>query len=1066
MISRKKHCKQIFIPELSRILLTINHRLFGGTNISLHMKATPAPDFFAEIATAQYSACRAALVFPLRPDKSALDLRWQHSAPARRVVVPDVRTAADVKARLELMRQQYAPYMANHAPPVADLRSRLDFDTFEWRIEQAADRRDFARVLAGGGDWETVRLPHYGPPLGKAATVYRSTFELPAWADRHAVMALHFGGVDYRCQVYVNGLCVGTHEGFFEQFRLDCTAALRPGSNTLLVRVENDYTMLGENTGGITPDGDKVYAATGLGYDEPELGWHHCPAGMGIWNYVRLVGTSRLYIDDFWVRPLLDSQEIEVNLEVESRSPDLEETVAFAVSVYGQNFEAVVHADHVHRGEAGFVRGFGDLVHGFNDVFPTLLGSGRNYIRFRLPLPDARLWTPETPWLYQAQVKLLDAAEHVLDTSAVQFGMRSFVQDANSTPCGKFYLNGEEIRLRGANTMGNFERCIMQGDMDGLRDQILLAKLTRMNFLRLTQRPVHREFYDYCDRLGMMTQTDLPLFSTIRRTQFNEVARQAGCMERHVRAHCSNILVSFMNEPRPAAGSKPHRFVDREEMEDLFEMAAHTVRFNNPDRVIKLVDGDYDPPTRTGMPDNHVYCGWYIGHGVDLGALHQGHWLPIKPGWHYGCGEFGAEGLDSYPVMKACYPEGWKPASLDAPWDPRVIAMAQSYKFHFLWYDAGATAREWIEASQAHQAWVIGLMTKAYRCMPGMNTFAVHLFIDAWPAGWMKSIMDVHCTPKQAWFAYRHALAPLAVFLRSDRTQVWGGEQLAVEVWICNDHPRPRHGLRLQLEMLLDGQPLATAATSADVPACQPTCLGIVQLKVPAVVGRSSMEIGVTLVDEGGQPVHEDVLSLEVFPPKEPVATAVRCCGDPAVLAPFVAALGASVAADAGPAAVWCVYGAAAFATQWEAVRAAVIGGATAVVIDLPVGTYPIGPQGLTVYEVGMGPRHFVSRATGHPLVDGFRSQDFKFWFNGKLGRVAPLLYTLVDAPEGVPVLNSGDGGWTKPWDYTPAAVEICEGKGRWRVVQIDLPAFVAHNPAAWAFASRLLQASLCPENK
>ena len=118
------------------------------------------------------------------------------------------------------------------------------------------------------------------------------------------------------------------------------------------------------------------------------------------------------------------------------------------------------------------------------------------------------------------------------DALACSFGMRTFRQDEESKPKGKFYLNGREIRLRGANTMGHLERCVMEGNLDQLRDDILLAKLTNMNFLRLTQRPVHREVYDMCDRLGLLLQTDMPMFATVRRNQLLEVVRQCSRMER------------------------------------------------------------------------------------------------------------------------------------------------------------------------------------------------------------------------------------------------------------------------------------------------------------------------------------------------------------------------------------------------------------------------------------------------------------------------------------------------------------------------------------------------------
>jgi beta-mannosidase len=55
----------------------------------------------------------------------------------------------------------------------------------------------------------------------------------------------------------------------------------------------------------------------------------------------------------------------------------------------------------------------------------------------------------------------------------------------------------------------------------------------------------------------------MPMFASARRNQLIEIARQAARMERHVRAHPSNIMVSYINEPRPAAASQPHRFMLR-----------------------------------------------------------------------------------------------------------------------------------------------------------------------------------------------------------------------------------------------------------------------------------------------------------------------------------------------------------------------------------------------------------------------------------------------------------------------------------------------------------------------
>ena len=126
----------------------------------------------------------------------------------------------------------------------------------------------------------------------------------------------------------------------------------------------------------------------------------------------------------------------------------------------------------------------------------------------------------------------------VKDTAVSVFGMRSFAEDMESVPRGMFYLNGKSIRLRGANTMGYEQQDVLRGDFDMLLYDMLMAKACNMNFLRLTQRPVQKEIYELCDCIGLMLQTDLPLFTVMRRTKFAEGVRQAEEMEQFWAACC------------------------------------------------------------------------------------------------------------------------------------------------------------------------------------------------------------------------------------------------------------------------------------------------------------------------------------------------------------------------------------------------------------------------------------------------------------------------------------------------------------------------------------------------
>ncbi len=90
--------------------------------------------------------------------------------------------------------------------------------------------------------------------------------------------------------------------------------------------------------------------------------------------------------------------------------------------------------------------------------------------------------------------------------------------------------------------MGFLQQDVFKKDWDQLIEDILLAKICNMNYYRLTQRPVQPEIYEYCDKLGMMTQTDLPLFGGLRPNKWAEAVKQAEEMERLVRSHACNII--------------------------------------------------------------------------------------------------------------------------------------------------------------------------------------------------------------------------------------------------------------------------------------------------------------------------------------------------------------------------------------------------------------------------------------------------------------------------------------------------------------------------------------------
>jgi len=1020
-------------------------------------------DMFANIAAGHHLQIRDKLVKPgiLNLPRRYITLE-KYSKKSEFIPNSKIYSKTTLYQELLKIKKVHAEFMRNLAPDITSLRKVLMLRHFDWREQTSMDLEDFGgHTVAGGGMWQQITIPHYGPPCGRAATYYRTTFKLSKSFLKESVFVC-FKGVDYKSHVFINGLYIGSHEGFFSPFEFDITSVVKLGGNTMVVKVENDATCMGNPPiAGTSYDGDKIYAATGCGWDDPKVGWHHCPPGMGIYQDVFIESRARIHISDIFVRPLVKQNTAEAWLEIYNCNIG-SQRLMIELSVYGQNFGGTVFKNKTYVLKTDCMAGIGDMPKPDSTGEVELLaGPGINYFKLPFDMPAPRLWEPNNPWLYQVQAKLLDGNGKVIDVAKRQFGMRSFEMDTQNSPKGKIFLNGRQIRLRGANTMGHEQQCVIKKDWNQLINDILIAKICNLNFLRLTQRPVQEEIYNYCDMLGMMTQTDLPLFGCLRRNQFHEAVRQADEMEHLIRSHPCNIMVSYINEPFPNGLNRPHRHLVRSELNDFFKSADIVIRRNNPERVIKAVDGDYDPPG-PGLPDNHCYPGWYTGHGIDLGKLHKGFWQLVKPNWYYGCGEFGAEGLDFGEVMQKYYPKEWLPQGEDqTEWCPESIIGCQTGRFHYMWFDAQHTLDDWVHASQEHQRWVIRLMAEAFRRDARMTSFAVHLLIDAWPAGWMKALMDVDRNPKPAYFAYRKALMPLLVSLRTDRHAFFSKEQILLEVWICNDKDISYKNINVHLQIVIDGRVTSTGKFKANVPACSSKFQRFLRFRTPEVSSRTKITVQAALIDFKGKILNDNEAELSVFPKttdcvKKEAYIIGDKKGESARLARTLG-LKTDFTKPSMRNGLILIDDLRLFEKSKEKILKLVRNGALAVFLKLPIGEYKIGTSRVNVSKCEMGPRHFISRKTGHQLARDFEPNDFRFWFDVDMGYVSPFLHTTFIAPEFTPILITGNPDQNNAWVPTLAAAEQKFGNGYIRICQVDLANRTTANPVAMIFAARLL---------
>ena len=280
---------------------------------------------------------------------------------------------------------------------------------------------------------------------------YRRRFAAPEAAR----LLLHFGAVDYRATVWVNGEEVARHEGGHTPFSADITAVVRDGDNVVVVRAEDP---LADRT---IPRGKQYWLP------EPESIFY--TATTGIWQTVWLEPVPNRFIADVRVRPNFDDGAVDFELAAEGMK---EVTVTFGGEAVG-------------RWE----------------------GSTRGG-RISLEVGDVHSWSPEAPHLYGLEARLLDDHGNALDLVSSYFGMRKV-----EAKDGRFWLNGRPYVQRLVLDQGYFPGGLLTAGADAdLRRDIELAKAMGFNGARKHQKIEDPRWLYWTDTLGFLVWGEMPDF--------------------------------------------------------------------------------------------------------------------------------------------------------------------------------------------------------------------------------------------------------------------------------------------------------------------------------------------------------------------------------------------------------------------------------------------------------------------------------------------------------------------------------------------------------------------------
>lgn len=369
--------------------------------------------------------------------------------------------------------------------PVAAQWQRLSLDGI-WQFKLASDAdaaQRYQRFYEEGYDtssWDRIKVPSNWAILGfeqpswvdgsEAEGFYVSVFTAPPEAREQRAL-LHFDSVWVCAEVWLNGQAIGRHDSGFTPFAIDVTELIRPGGqNRLAVRVRQQIPALQ------------------FKFDTND-DW----ALAGIYHSVWLEFMPRhLYISSVEVETDLDQAyrdaQLRARVLVSRNEPEnyfhLSDPFVVRATLKDPNGSEIITRSVETRIRGG---------HNGNDVTTTL------------PVNCPRLWTAETPYLYQLDIELIRDGK-VVHAWSDQVGFREV-----STAGGILRINGRPVKLRGVARHDEHPDVGRATCYEHWLEDIRLMKAANINAVRTAHYPPAEGFIRLCDQMGLYVIEEIPL---------------------------------------------------------------------------------------------------------------------------------------------------------------------------------------------------------------------------------------------------------------------------------------------------------------------------------------------------------------------------------------------------------------------------------------------------------------------------------------------------------------------------------------------------------------------------
>ena len=299
---------------------------------------------------------------------------------------------------------------------------------------------------------------------------YRTTFKVPSSWRKQRVM-LNFEAVDWAADVYVNGKQVGRHTGGYTAFSFDVTPYLRKRGKQQLVLKVMDGTDNGEQ-----PSGKQVRNPDGIWYTPVT----------GIWQSVWIEPVRSAAVTSYLAVPDVDAGAVDVTVYADGAGE--KDVVEVWLREGGVGYSADA------PGETATVA--------FASVAPGQ--------PVRLAVADPKLWSPESPFLYELEIKLKQGKK-VVDEVRGYTALRKTSEVVDAAGFKRIGLNNEPYFQYGPLDQGWWPDGLYTAPTDeALRFDLEKTKDFGYNMIRKHIKVEPARWYYWADVLGIVVWQDMP----------------------------------------------------------------------------------------------------------------------------------------------------------------------------------------------------------------------------------------------------------------------------------------------------------------------------------------------------------------------------------------------------------------------------------------------------------------------------------------------------------------------------------------------------------------------------